>query len=699
MHKPMVITDYSPQALLALLSEWQQAGWLSQLDVAFARFLWQNAEGKSADAATQMNSTTLLLAALVSQQIAAGHVCLPLDRLLTSPLVLAPNVFRGDNPFVDSLANPADLLAGLTLNNAVEALRQSGVVLEADQLSSPDRLLPLVLHRQALYLYRYWSYEQTIATDLRQLMFGKALTVAASAELSRYLDELFPSVALPSASPAETNAFGQINWQKLACANTLRSQFSIITGGPGTGKTFTVVRLLALLQRLQLATHGCPLQIKLAAPTGKAAARLKESIQGALASLNSLPDAWQPALSQISAESSTLHKLLGVQAASRQFKQHRAKPLALDVLIVDEASMVDIDLMQALLAALPPTARLILLGDKDQLASVEAGAVLGQLCEGAEGGGYQSASFNYLQQFSDAPLPKTLLQPDGPRHLQHVVMLRESRRFNAHSGIGALARVVNQADISALTPLFNNGRYQDLQLLATQGQTDASLASMSWQETLIPALKQLCQKGFSGYWQAIQARPVAGCTLEQMDSWARTVLKAYQGFQLLTPVREGPFGVKGLNELVQNSLSFLPTIKVGHDRGWYEGRPVMITANDYNLNLRNGDVGMVLISPIDGQKRAVFIDSDDRVRWILPSRLTEVETVFAMTVHKSQGSEFSHTVMILPERDNSVLSRELIYTGITRAAKQLTLVVPDWSVLVNAITRKTVRAGGLRLGE
>ncbi len=699
MHKPMVITDYSPQALLTLLSQWQQAGWLSQLDVAFARFLWQNAEAKSADASTQINSTTLLLAALVSQQVAAGHVCLPLGRLLTSPLVLAPKAFRGDSAFVDSLANPADLLAGLTLSDVVEALRQSGVVLEADHLSSPDTLLPLVLHRQALYLYRYWSYEQTIATDLRQLMFGKALTVAASVELRQYLEELFPSVALPSASPADSNAFGRVNWQKLACANTLRSQFSIITGGPGTGKTFTVVRLLALLQRLQLATHGSPLLIKLAAPTGKAAARLKESIQGALASLNSLPDTWLPAISQISADSSTLHKLLGVQAASRQFKQHRAKPLALDVLIVDEASMVDIELMQALLAALPPTARLILLGDKDQLASVEAGAVLGQLCEGAEGGGYQSASFNYLQQFSDSPLPKALLQPDGPMHLQHVVMLRESRRFTAQSGIGALARVVNQADISALTPLFHDGCYQDLQLLAVQGQTAESLVPMSWQDTLIPALKQLCQQGFAGYWQAIQARPVAGCTPEQMDSWARTVLKAYQGFQLLTPVREGPFGVKGLNELVQNSLSFLPAAKASHDRGWYEGRPVMITANDYNLNLRNGDVGMVLISPIDGQKRAVFIDSDDRVRWILPSRLTEVETVFAMTVHKSQGSEFSHTVMILPERDNSVLSRELIYTGITRAAKQLTLVVPNWSVLVNAITRKTVRAGGLRLGE
>lgn len=758
-NRPQNLLALKPAALVALLAHWQQAGLLSRLDLALVRFLHNYssdaAQPNAVEASQELgcNSTTLLLAALLSHQVGRGHVCLPLAPLFSEPehLLKFPtaDVINAKGEFVAGLAS---LLQGLCAADLIAALHDCPAVFAPDaevcpSSSAPTAALPLAYSGQplvlvtepannpatamaTLYLTRYWQYEQQIAAYLTELMQPLSAELPAATVLTEWLNDLFMADRIPVSAQAN---LADINWQKLACVNTLRSRFSVITGGPGTGKTYTVVRLLALLQRLTMQSQAKPLVIKLAAPTGKAAARLKEAIQAAATQLQALPASWAEALSHISAESATLHKLLGVQAGSRQFKHRAGNPLALDVLIVDEASMIDIELMQALLAALPLGARLVLLGDKDQLASVEAGAVLGQLCDGAEQGGYRSDTLHFLQQFSQVRLPPWLLHTEGAAHLQHVVMLRVSRRFNDSSGIGALARAVNQGDLTALCSALGtalgiehkptatghlaasdtvllpsttgssktvtstagqSSPYQDIRLIHC---TDPSNSEQ--QQQLIHALQQLCQQGFSAYWQAIKARPARNCSREEWDNWARSVLSAYQGFQLLTPVREGPFGVTGLNTLVQQTLRFLPSSNAASNQQntWYEGRPVMITANDYNLNLRNGDIGMVLNSPEDGQKRAVFIDSDNKVRWILPSRLNEVETVFAMTVHKSQGSEFSHTVMVLPERDNPVLSRELLYTGITRAAQQLTLVVPNLQVLAEAVKRKTVRAGRLSL--
>lgn len=680
------IDHYQPEELIVLLAQWQRVGLISALDIAFVRFLWRNAENS-------VNSATLLLAALVSSQLSKGHVCLPLADLLA-----APNLFLNIDTAVlyqddgTPLIDPATLLSGYKHQTLCLRLLESAVVYACQaQATANTHGLPLVLTDSALYLHRYWCYEQVISTELSQLMQAEPPHLAISNEqLAQWLVELFPS----NHSASHADDVTAINWQKLACANTLRSRFSVITGGPGTGKTYTVVRLLALLQRMHTQSATDELIIKLAAPTGKAAARLKESIQAAADSLGELPADWATAISKIKADSSTLHRLLGVQPGTRQFKHRRGQPLALDVLIVDEASMVDIELMQALLVALPPTARLVLLGDKDQLASVEAGAILGQLCAGAEWGKYRTDTMQFLQPFCAQPIPASFAQHDGPNHLQHVMMLRVSRRFDDKSGIGALAKAVNQAQLPQLKHLLQTSKqFQDIALLQNLAtQPDESHMA------LFEQLQLLCQQGFSAYWKIILARPEKNCTVAEQDAWARAVLKAYQGFQLLTPVREGPFGVTGLNSLVQNALTFLPSTKESHHgNSWFEGRPIMITANDYNLNLRNGDIGIVLCSAITGEKRAVFIDSDNHVRWILPSRLNEVETVFAMTVHKSQGSEFTHTVMVLPERDNPVLSRELVYTGITRAAKQLTLVVPRWQVLEQAVNRRTERSGYLHL--
>lgn len=671
------------QAMLELLAAYQRQQLLSQLDLAFARFLAQNA--------ATVQPLSLLLAALLSRQVGRGHVCLPLADLLAnaSELLnyqsaqLTPEALRQQDGSL--LPDPALLLASYSPEELEACLAQCATVLtvtpaNAELIASaaPDR--PLVLDQQILYFARYWFAEQQIAADLRSLM--QAVTLPAEpAQLKCYLDQLFG--ADPAASTGD--AFSQINWQKLACANCLRSRFSVITGGPGTGKTYTLVRLLALLQRLSVT----PLTVKLAAPTGKAAARMKEAITQAMQSLQALAEDWQPAVAAIRADSATLHKLLGVQAGSRQFKHQRSKPLALDVLIVDEASMIDIELMQALLAAMPADGRLILLGDKDQLASVEAGAILGQLCQDAEQGGYSAETMAYLQQFSSAAIPAQLATSTPRQRLQQVVMLRVSRRFDQRSGIGALARAVNQGEQAQVDYLLSGqAGYQDLQLLIGEPEQDP-----------LQQLAALCRRGFAAYWQQLAAKPEAGADAAAIEQWARAVLNCYQQFQLLTAVREGPFGVAGLNQLVQQALPQLPASRSVQQDSWYEGRPVMISSNDYNLNLRNGDIGIVLISPQDQQKRVVFIDADNQLRWILPSRLGAVETVFAMTVHKSQGSEFRHTVLVLPERDNPVLCRELLYTGITRAAKQLTLVVPDYQVLKQAVQRRTVRAGRLPLDE
>lgn len=646
------------KSLMQALENWQSAGWIRQLDLAMARFL---------DDQQEADELVRLLAALVSYQVGRGHVCLDLQALLTRPqqvLSLPPPAAQF---LTATIPSPADLLEGLSLADCQQRLLSSAAV------ASGPGTTPLVLAGHDLYLRRYWQHEEHIAASLRARMTpDEHLDVSRVNDL---LQDLFVDNGATSNEP---------NWQKLACANAVRSRFSVITGGPGTGKTYTVVRLLALLQKL----HAQPPRILLAAPTGKAAARLKESINEALSDLldsqkNPQLSAWTEALQAITSDSSTLHKMLGVQRGTRAFRHHRDNPLHADIVIVDEASMIDIEMMAALLDALPTSTTLILLGDKDQLASVEAGAVLGQLCRDAEAGGYWPPTFDFLQRISQPrDLPSRMRLDSAPQRLQHVVMLRESRRFTQGSGIGLLAQAVNKAspdDVRRLLQQAGKGDYADIARLDCRTPEE-------------PALRALCRDGFRRYWQVIEEKPAADAADAAVDDWARQVLKAFSSFQLLTPLREGDFGVDDLNTRVRG---WLPQIS-GREQ-WYEGRPVMVTQNDYSLNLRNGDIGMVLQTPREGHKRVVFIDSDGKVRWVLPSRLTSVDTVFAMTVHKSQGSEFSHAVMVLPARDNPVLTKELLYTGLTRARDKLTLVLANPDVLVAAVQRQVDRHGGLHL--
>jgi exodeoxyribonuclease V alpha subunit len=552
---------------------------------------------------------------------------------------------------------------------------------------SEDNNQPFVYANNALYMRRYFSYQQQIALYLEQSneRSQKLRQAIDPALLNQLLEPLFPATAATSAAP---------DWQRLSCAIAASSSFSVITGGPGTGKTTTVVKLLLVLQQLQQQQGAAPLTIQLAAPTGKAAVRLRSSIR---TTLDKLP-ASAEIKSQVPTEVSTLHKLLGARAQSRQFKQNALEPLALDLLVVDEASMLDVELMAALLSALPAHARLILLGDKDQLASVEAGALMAELCQWAEQGHYWPVTVDWLNQLSFAAVPELLISQQGKALEQQIGMLRVSHRFDPQSGIAKLATAVNNGQSAEVTAICQ-ADYADLQYL------EAAEVRQLKQFVLTGQVKSQIKDaaGFSFYLQTVAQSPALDASEQAIENWAQQVLTDFSAFQLLCAVRQGPFGVEQVNLSVEKMLHQAGLIQQTSQQSsqWYAGRPVMVTQNDYALGLMNGDVGICLLRPYQGKLiLAVAFASEDSckaVRWVLPSRLQQVETAYAITVHKSQGSEFSHAVLVLPDHFSPVLTRELIYTGITRAAKLFSLVCAKSDLLRLAIEQKVQRHGAVRL--
>ena len=552
---------------------------------------------------------------------------------------------------------------------------------------SEDNNQPFVYANNALYMRRYFSYQQHIAFYLQQSsQRSQQLRQAINpALLNHLLDPLFPKTSATSAAP---------DWQRLSCAIAASSSFSVITGGPGTGKTTTVVKLLLVLQQLQQQQGAVPLTIQLAAPTGKAAVRLRSSIRN---TLDKLPASVE-IKSQVPTDVSTLHKLLGARAQSRQFKQNALEPLALDLLVVDEASMLDVELMAALLSALPAHARLILLGDKDQLASVEAGALMAELCQWAELGHYWPETAAWLNQLSPAAIPELLISPQGKALEQQIGMLRVSHRFDPHSGIAKLANAVNSGQSAEVTAICH-ADYVDLQYLEAAEFRQLKQFVLTGQ-----AKKQMPDAaGFSFYLQRVTQSPALDASDQLIDTWAQQVLTDFSAFQLLCAVRQGPMGVEQVNLSVEKMLHQAGFIQQSSQQSshWYAGRPVMVTQNDYALGLMNGDVGICLLRPYQGKLMlAVAFASEDStkaVRWVLPSRLQQVETAYAITVHKSQGSEFRHAVLVLPDHFSPVLTRELIYTGITRAAKLFSLVSAKPDLLALAIEQKVQRHGAVRL--
>ncbi len=606
------------QRILSSLKQCANLKLISDLDYHFARFVAEKEPEASAD--------LLLAAALLSNQTGQGDVCIELSAFAGKVL------FGSDNhPEIKTLSAPP-----------LPAWRQA--IQTCGQVARPGHRGLMVLDAaDRLYLAKYWHFEATVAQALCQ-----RANQAVEVDLPRLragLQRLF------------SDHLNDIDWQQIAAAMAVLNSFSVISGGPGTGKTTTVVKLLTLLVEQG---GDKPPRIALAAPTGKAAARLSESIKEKKSEL-ACSDVVREAIPD---QAATLHRLLGVIPGKVGFRHHRDNPLHLDVLVVDEASMVDLPMMFRLLEALPPHARLILLGDKDQLASVEAGSVLGDICNAAWRESYSARICEQLQQLTGVTLTP-LKQLSSPLN-DCIALLRKSYRFDSAGGIGLLAMAVNAGDakqaLASFDDLFNDN-------IALETVTAGELPG------------QLARQGRAHY------RHYLGC-----DN-PRDALQAFNRFRILSAQREGPFGVAQLNQSIEKALNQQQLID--NRQPFYAGRPIMITRNDYGLALFNGDIGLIWPDQENGGRlRAFFIMPDGHMRKILPNRLPPHETVYAMTVHKSQGSEFERVLLVLPNEMLPLISRELLYTAITRAREALTVWSPP-ALFEQAVKRRMTRVSGL----
>lgn len=592
----------------------EEAG-LSDLDLALAN--WARRHGADRLVARAF--------ALASWAVAQGHTCLTLDQIPTALM---------------STANQAGLPAALEASDLV-------TVIETATPAEDVPTRPLILEAGRLYLQRYHAYETRLAERLRDLMHAEANAVN--------VDALKPGnglFAMDAANPSATN------WQAVAAFAALRHHFTVISGGPGTGKTYTIVRLLRVLIEAALNANETTPLIALAAPTGKAAARMVESVRKGLDDM-SADTAFdkQRVEEHVPQTARTLHRLLGLTGATTRARFNADNPLPYDVVIVDEASMVDLPMMAKLADAIRNDARLILLGDRYQLASVESGSVLAEICANAG-----VNRFTTDQQAAAGELLADDMQPATHPLADHVVTLQTSRRFNADSTIGQLAAAVNAGDVEAVQSLLDAGhddlRYHDQSNAATLNNLMDQLA-----EEYAP----LCEA----------SNP--------------TTALAQLGKQcVLTAVRQGPAGSETLNagitERLARRFDFNPAT------AWYHGRPVMVRRNDYCTGLFNGDVGVALYNE-SGQIR-VWFEGDNGLRAFLPSALPAHDTVYAMTIHKSQGSEFDSVTLVLPDYDVPVLTRELFYTGLTRGRARLAIYAHR-GTLGQTISRRVSRVSGL----
>ncbi len=454
----------------------------------------------------------------------------------------------------------------------------------------------------------------------------------------------------------------------MAVATAIKSPFSIITGGPGTGKTTTVTRLLLVLQEL----FDCKLHIKLVAPTGKAASRLEESIKNALGFMQEKMNLSDSLFNAIPQKASTLHSLLGVNAFNDYTRYNSHNPLQLDVLVVDETSMIDLPMMAKLINALKPETRLILLGDQAQLASVEAGAVLGELAQfvnqpySHEQAAYLQATTGYEVKGADCSNPIR----------DCLCHLTESRRFDKDSGIGKLAEFIQKGKADDGLGLFEHYP-QELHFNALNDESDAVnqvvKSAVENYRTFLKMLDDLRKQKID-----------PNAKNEQGISYAEAIQAQFNSVRFLTALRNSDLGVENLNKEIALALRAEKLLWFRNEQDWYIGKPIMITENDHNVRLYNGDIGLCLANG------KVWFGN----REVLTSRIPAHEPAFMMTIHKSQGSEFKHTVMVLPTEVNPVLSRELVFTGVTRAKKELT-VFTDEKIWKTAIRQTVKRQSGL----
>ncbi|MDX8414395.1 MAG: exodeoxyribonuclease V subunit alpha [Mariprofundales bacterium] len=504
-------------------------------------------------------------------------------------------------------------------------------------VGTPGAHAPLILDGDRLYLHRLWQDETEVAAQIHARI-NTAIPVDEK-QLQQGLARLFPTTNTPS------NAH-ETNWQKVAAALAVCHCFAVIAGGPGTGKTRSLVSVLALLLE-----QSPQMRIRLAAPTGKAAARMMEAIRNAKATLAT--SATHCAL--IPEQASTLHRLLGY--TPRGWRHNARCPLPLDCLVVDEASMIDLPMMARLLRALPPTARLILLGDRDQLASVDAGSVLGDITGHGHPITYSTATLAQLSALSGETITQEK-HHTAPAIANTIALLKKSYRFQSDSAIAQLALQVNNGAVKGCMACVNNA-------------TDSGLT----------------------WWQNLPYRTLIGHAVTHYTPYLNQhsvaeALTAFEQFRVLCALREGEHGILAINRAIGAALLHHGVTTEGHLT------PILITANHYDLNLFNGDTGL-LWRDSDGLLRAYFRQEDNLLRAIPAALLPAYQPAWAMTVHKSQGSEFARVMLLLPEHGGEVVvTRELLYTAITRARSHF-MLAGSADTIAQAVTHTVTRSTGL----
>lgn len=597
-------------------------GTFSDLDISFAHFIHRISDKKP----PELFWSTLLLSYVSSSE---GHVCLDLE--------FVNCLFPQENEIKKKPALPP-------------AEKLSKILTQCSVVGIPGEFCPLILDGLLLYLHKFWHYENGISEKLNALS-EKTIETSDPDCLLKLLDTYFPQEKK------------EINWQRIAAFVAATRQLCITTGGPGTGKTTAVIQIIVLLLELEKEKK---LRVAVAAPTGKAAARLDETLNIIKDSLKHFKDIHET----MPASASTIHRLLGAIPRSQSFRYNEENPLPFDIVVIDEASMIDLSLMAKLLKALPDHCRLILLGDRDQLASVEAGSVFGDICHSAYLSVFSKSFGDDLLPFTVTNLPNDTIKKTIPDIADCMVELKKVYRFK-----GSLAECSNAVKKGEGENAFSIIAGSDPEAIQWKELTNGIQISDTIKEDILQG------------WQVF----LEADTIEKMFS-------AFTRFRMLCVLRSGPFGVENINRIIENILSKEGAISPATK--WYTKKPVMITKNDYQMNLYNGDTGIVAPDPQDeGKLKAWFppLTKDNKTdfRPFSPSRLPENETAYAITVHKSQGNEFNSVMLLLPDKDTPLLTRELLYTGITRAREKVILYGKE-DIFKAAVNRGIERRSGLR---
>ncbi len=594
-----------------LLSE---VSMFSSFDLHFARFICKLCKTE--------NPNLFLSAALTTRALCDGHVCCNLEE------------HEGEQ--FQTVAGP------ITLPNISKLIEE---ISHFPAIGTPGQYCPLILENTRVYLYRYWNYEQNLAQSI----------LSCTSQKDEFIND--ENAAYIQSLSQDTHS-SETDWQIVSAIASLLNHFTVISGGPGTGKTTTAAKVLLLLNMCLKKS----LRIALAAPTGKAAARLNDSIQSVLSTLN-ISDELKKA---IPCQTHTIHRLLGTISLSPGFRHNSLSPLPYDIILVDEASMIDLALMSKLVGAVPKKSRLIMLGDRDQLSSVEAGAVLGDICDTGNSHQFTVKQAEYLKRL--LPGFNESGNPLEPPIANSIVSLRKSYRFNENSGIGMLSRAVNRGDVNGISEILDSHKHGDCtrKPLPSEHNLKNSLKS-----SVLEFFRPLCT----------EKDPLNA--LNQLDR-----------FKILCATRQGPYGVNSINSMIISILKSSGLIP--RETDLFHGLPLLINANDYALDLYNGDSGIIIPEQKNNRVyRAAFKSSQSAIKSFQVAQLHSWEVAYALTVHKSQGSEFDHIILILPPVPIPILSRELVYTALTRARKSVE-IWSSGSILEKAVLSRTVRQSGLR---